>query len=135
MVLRSQCPFHVAPSLLPSQNFEVEADDLVTISELGRGAYGVVEKVRHAQSGTIMAVKVRPACSPGHALLGWASSSPVQVLLALMKVSWQLLWVLGWTLCLQGKSSVLNPAELCAWDQDTGTAGGLGQAVKGDRGI
>ncbi|XP_023603709.1 dual specificity mitogen-activated protein kinase kinase 3 isoform X4 [Myotis lucifugus] len=38
-------------------NFEVEADDLVTISELGRGAYGVVEKVRHAQSGTIMAVK------------------------------------------------------------------------------
>lgn len=30
----------------------------MTISELGRGAYGVVEKVRHAQSGTIMAVKV-----------------------------------------------------------------------------
>lgn len=30
---------------------------MVTISELGRGAYGVVEKVRHAQSGTIMAVK------------------------------------------------------------------------------
>lgn len=49
------------------KNFEVEADDLVTISELGRGAYGVVEKVRHAQSGTIMAVKVsspRPP-SPG----------------------------------------------------------------------
>nr|XP_060146636.1 dual specificity mitogen-activated protein kinase kinase 3 isoform X2 [Globicephala melas] len=41
----------------PCENFEVEADDLVTISELGRGAYGVVEKVRHAQSGTIMAVK------------------------------------------------------------------------------
>lgn len=39
----------------------------MTISELGRGAYGVVEKVRHAQSGTIMAVKVsspRPP-SPG----------------------------------------------------------------------
>lgn len=51
-------------SLLFPKNFEVEADDLVTISELGRGAYGVVEKVRHAQSGTIMAVKVtgsRPA--------------------------------------------------------------------------
>lgn len=45
-------------SLLFPKNFEVEADDLVTISELGRGAYGVVEKVRHAQSGTIMAVKV-----------------------------------------------------------------------------
>lgn len=46
---------------LPFKNFEVEADDLVTISELGRGAYGVVEKVRHAQSGTIMAVKVSGA--------------------------------------------------------------------------
>uniref|UniRef100_A0A8D1GAC8 mitogen-activated protein kinase kinase n=1 Tax=Sus scrofa TaxID=9823 RepID=A0A8D1GAC8_PIG len=49
-----------APSptfLAAGRNFEVEADDLVTISELGRGAYGVVEKVRHAQSGTIMAVK------------------------------------------------------------------------------
>lgn len=41
------------------QNFEVEADDLVSISELGRGAYGVVEKVHHAKSDTIMAVKVR----------------------------------------------------------------------------
>lgn len=46
---------------LSPKNFEVEADDLVAISELGRGAYGVVEKVRHAQSGTIMAVKVRMA--------------------------------------------------------------------------
>lgn len=33
----------------------------MTISELGRGAYGVVEKVRHNQSGTIMAVKVSRA--------------------------------------------------------------------------
>uniref|UniRef100_A0A5F9CBG9 mitogen-activated protein kinase kinase n=1 Tax=Oryctolagus cuniculus TaxID=9986 RepID=A0A5F9CBG9_RABIT len=49
-------PLSILP--LPPKNFEVEADDLVTISELGRGAYGVVEKVRHAQSGTIMAVKV-----------------------------------------------------------------------------
>ncbi|XP_061079720.1 dual specificity mitogen-activated protein kinase kinase 3-like isoform X2 [Conger conger] len=39
------------------KNFEVQADDLVSLSELGRGAYGVVERVRHAQSGTIMAVK------------------------------------------------------------------------------
>ncbi|KAM6163765.1 dual specificity mitogen-activated protein kinase kinase 3-like [Rhynchocyon petersi] len=39
------------------KNFEVEADDLVIISELGHGAYRVVEKLRHAQSGTIMAVK------------------------------------------------------------------------------
>lgn len=53
---------------LPLKNFEVEADDLVTISELGRGAYGVVEKVRHAQSSTIMAVKVSRASLPGVAL-------------------------------------------------------------------
>ncbi|XP_018590515.1 dual specificity mitogen-activated protein kinase kinase 3-like [Scleropages formosus] len=39
------------------KNFEVQADDLVALSELGRGAYGVVEKVRHAQSATLMAVK------------------------------------------------------------------------------
>ncbi|XP_015683462.1 dual specificity mitogen-activated protein kinase kinase 3 [Protobothrops mucrosquamatus] len=42
------------------KNFEVEADDLVSISELGRGAYGVVEKVHHAKSDTIMAVKDHP---------------------------------------------------------------------------
>ncbi|XP_077172109.1 dual specificity mitogen-activated protein kinase kinase 3 isoform X2 [Paroedura picta] len=39
------------------RNFEVEADDLVSMQELGRGAYGVVEKVWHEQSGTTMAVK------------------------------------------------------------------------------
>lgn len=63
----------------------MEADDLVTISELGRGAYGVVEKVRHAQSGTIMAVKVRtPPCqAQSWALPGgcakdtWGLSLPV----------------------------------------------------------
>uniref|UniRef100_A0A8C6Z8M4 mitogen-activated protein kinase kinase n=1 Tax=Nothoprocta perdicaria TaxID=30464 RepID=A0A8C6Z8M4_NOTPE len=40
------------------ENFEVKADDLEPISELGRGAYGVVEKMRHMPSGQIMAVKV-----------------------------------------------------------------------------
>lgn len=40
------------------QNCDIQADDLLFLSELGRGAYGVVEKVRHTQSGTIMAVKV-----------------------------------------------------------------------------
>lgn len=40
------------------QNFEVKADDLEPIMELGRGAYGVVEKMRHVPSGQIMAVKV-----------------------------------------------------------------------------
>ncbi|XP_053132561.1 dual specificity mitogen-activated protein kinase kinase 3 isoform X1 [Hemicordylus capensis] len=39
------------------KNFEVEADDLVSVLELGRGAYGVVEKVWHEKSKTTMAVK------------------------------------------------------------------------------
>lgn len=39
------------------KTFDVEADDLEKIGDLGRGAYGVVEKMRHIQSGTIMAVK------------------------------------------------------------------------------
>lgn len=40
------------------RTFVVEADDLETLCLLGRGAYGVVEKMRHKQSETIMAVKV-----------------------------------------------------------------------------
>ncbi|KAG8227372.1 hypothetical protein J437_LFUL000380 [Ladona fulva] len=36
---------------------EVEADDLKKIGDLGSGAYGVVEKMRHIPSGTVMAVK------------------------------------------------------------------------------
>ncbi|XP_041075715.1 dual specificity mitogen-activated protein kinase kinase 6-like [Polyodon spathula] len=39
------------------KNFEMKADDLEQISELGRGAYGVVDKMRHVPSGLIMAVK------------------------------------------------------------------------------
>ncbi|XP_034566916.1 dual specificity mitogen-activated protein kinase kinase 6-like [Notolabrus celidotus] len=39
------------------QNFVVKADDLEEIAELGRGAYGVVHKMRHVPSGVIMAVK------------------------------------------------------------------------------
>uniref|UniRef100_A0A8C7GL72 mitogen-activated protein kinase kinase n=1 Tax=Oncorhynchus kisutch TaxID=8019 RepID=A0A8C7GL72_ONCKI len=38
-------------------NFVVNADDLEQIDELGRGAYGVVDKMRHMPSGLIMAVK------------------------------------------------------------------------------
>uniref|UniRef100_A0A7N6A7V8 mitogen-activated protein kinase kinase n=1 Tax=Anabas testudineus TaxID=64144 RepID=A0A7N6A7V8_ANATE len=41
----------------PEQNFEVKADDLEQICELGRGAYGVVDKMKHVPSGLIMAVK------------------------------------------------------------------------------
>lgn len=40
------------------QDVEVSADDLELLTELGRGAYGVVEKMRHRPSDTIMAVKV-----------------------------------------------------------------------------
>ncbi|XP_019730039.1 dual specificity mitogen-activated protein kinase kinase 6 isoform X1 [Hippocampus comes] len=40
------------------KNFEVKADDLERIGELGRGAYGVVDKMRHVPSGIIMAVKL-----------------------------------------------------------------------------
>ena len=64
-------------SFLSPKNFEVEADDLVTISELGRGAYGVVEKVRHAQSGTIMAVKVSSVPDPGPSELGAPGAAPL----------------------------------------------------------
>lgn len=39
------------------QDVEVSADDLELLTELGRGAYGVVEKMRHRPSDTIMAVK------------------------------------------------------------------------------
>ncbi|CAB0001949.1 unnamed protein product [Nesidiocoris tenuis] len=40
--------------------FEVEADNLEKISVLGQGAYGIVEKMCHKPSGTIMAVKRIP---------------------------------------------------------------------------
>ncbi|KAF5269580.1 hypothetical protein FQR65_LT05918 [Abscondita terminalis] len=59
-----------APTVIPPANldkrttitigdktFDVEADDLEKICDLGRGAYGIVEKMRHIPSGTIMAVK------------------------------------------------------------------------------
>ncbi|KAI5703538.1 hypothetical protein M8J75_013060 [Diaphorina citri] len=39
------------------KTFVVEADDLVKICDLGRGAYGIVEKMRHVATGTMMAVK------------------------------------------------------------------------------
>lgn len=40
------------------QTTQVEASDLQKICDLGRGAYGIVEKMRHIPSDTIMAVKV-----------------------------------------------------------------------------
>ena len=38
--------------------FEVEADDLEPLGLLGQGAYGIVEKMKHRITDTIMAVKV-----------------------------------------------------------------------------
>lgn len=35
----------------------MEADNLEKICDLGRGAYGIVEKMRHRETGTVMAVK------------------------------------------------------------------------------
>ncbi|XP_066588893.1 dual specificity mitogen-activated protein kinase kinase 3 [Prorops nasuta] len=42
---------------IDEKTFVVEADDLETLCTLGRGAYGIVEKMKHKQSDTIMAVK------------------------------------------------------------------------------
>ena len=38
-------------------NVKIEESDLVNLSELGRGSYGVVEKVKHAPTDTVVAVK------------------------------------------------------------------------------
>jgi len=40
------------------KTIEIEPDNIETICELGRGAYGIVEKVKHKPSGLVMAVKV-----------------------------------------------------------------------------
>ncbi|XP_077966067.1 dual specificity mitogen-activated protein kinase kinase 6-like [Styela clava] len=42
---------------IEGQEIKIRADDLITIEELGRGAYGVVEKMQHRHTGVIMAVK------------------------------------------------------------------------------
>lgn len=43
---------------IDGETFHIQADDLESQCVLGRGAYGVVEKVKHKQSGTVLAVKV-----------------------------------------------------------------------------
>ena len=40
------------------QNIQAHVTDLSSVKELGRGAYGVVEKMVHNPSGVEMAVKV-----------------------------------------------------------------------------
>ena len=42
---------------IDDRTFEVLADDLEKIGDLGKGAYGIVEKMRHRQTQTEMAVK------------------------------------------------------------------------------
>lgn len=42
---------------IETQDFTVTARDLIRIRELGRGAYGVVEEMKHEASGLVFAVK------------------------------------------------------------------------------
>ncbi|KAI8494688.1 PREDICTED: dual specificity mitogen-activated protein kinase kinase 6-like isoform X1 [Branchiostoma belcheri] len=50
----------VATISVGGKEFTCNADDLKPICELGRGAYGIVEKMRHESSNTVMAVKRIP---------------------------------------------------------------------------
>lgn len=64
-IIQPTAPVPTIPGGLDSQTsirindetFLIEADDLESQCVLGRGAYGVVEKVKHKQTGTILAVK------------------------------------------------------------------------------
>ena len=40
------------------QNYEYSSEDLMDCGEIGRGAYGTVNKMLHTESDTYMAVKV-----------------------------------------------------------------------------
>lgn len=51
------------------KEFEIDACDLITIRNLGRGAYGIVDLVRHRTSGAVLAVKVQS--SPRSASIKW----------------------------------------------------------------
>lgn len=59
---------------ISEQHWDFTAEDLKDLGEIGRGAYGSVNKMVHKPSSRIMAVKVRRRCSgggvakpPGHA--------------------------------------------------------------------
>lgn len=45
----------------PEQHWDFTAEDLKDLGEIGRGAYGSVNKMVHKPSGQIMAVKVGEA--------------------------------------------------------------------------
>ncbi|XP_058063976.1 dual specificity mitogen-activated protein kinase kinase 6 [Anopheles bellator] len=55
------------------RSFVVEADHLRKLADLGRGAYGIVEKMLHQPSGTVMAVK-RITVTSGLGVAGGAGS-------------------------------------------------------------
>ncbi|EDW48970.1 dual specificity mitogen-activated protein kinase kinase 6 [Drosophila sechellia] len=42
------------------RTFDIDADSLEKICDLGRGAYGIVDKMRHKQTDTVLAVKRIP---------------------------------------------------------------------------
>ena len=42
----------------PQEEHRFIADDLIDLGEIGRGRFGVVNKMKHIKSGRIMAVKV-----------------------------------------------------------------------------
>ena len=44
------------------QNFDFNIDDLETVEEIGSGTCGQVCKMRHKQTGNVMAVKVLSVC-------------------------------------------------------------------------
>jgi len=67
LVLLNGC-YSVPPRNLDSRatiqigdkTFDIDADSLEKICDLGRGAYGIVEKMRHRQTGTVLAIKRIP---------------------------------------------------------------------------
>lgn len=49
----------------PEQHWDFTAEDLKDLGEIGRGAYGSVNKMVHKPSNQIMAVKVISFCHTG----------------------------------------------------------------------
>lgn len=66
----------------PEQHWDFTAEDLKDLGEIGRGAYGSVNKMVHKPSGQIMAVKVGDAChyfwfSNSSGAISWFSTTTV----------------------------------------------------------
>ncbi len=41
-----------------NKTFEIKAQDLIRLATLGSGAFGIVDRMEHHPTGTVMAVKV-----------------------------------------------------------------------------